>query len=102
MSYLPPATAIRRFSGIACLTLAALLFAGRAHSQSLALTFDDGPNMADEVGMRPADRNAAILRQLAAAHTKSTLFVAGTDSDPRRNDLIRQWGIQGHAVANHT
>lgn len=86
----------------ACLVLAALLGAGLAHGKSLALTFDDGPDMADRVGMSPAERNAAILRQLADARLKSILFVTRTDSDRKRNDLIREWGTQGHEIGNHT
>jgi peptidoglycan-N-acetylglucosamine deacetylase len=95
-------SAFLRISATSCLTLVASLFWGLADSQSLALTFDDGPNMADAVGLSPADRNAAILRQLADAHLKSILFVTRTDADPKRNDLIRQWGMQGHEVGNHT
>jgi peptidoglycan-N-acetylglucosamine deacetylase len=95
-------TPFLRFSATACLMLVTLFFAGWTHSRSVALTFDDGPNMGDEIGLSPAERNAAILRQLADAHLKSILFVARTDADPKRNELIRQWGIQGHAVGNHT
>jgi peptidoglycan-N-acetylglucosamine deacetylase len=47
-------------------------------------------------------RNPAILRQLAQAHLKSILFVTRTDADPKRNDLIRQWGMEGHHIGNHT
>src|SRR6266403_1411017 len=95
-------SAVLRFAATACLTLAVPLFAGLANSQSIALTFDDGPNMADEIGLSPADRNAAILKQLADAHLKSILFVTRTDADPERDESIRQWGIQGHRVGNHT
>jgi peptidoglycan/xylan/chitin deacetylase (PgdA/CDA1 family) len=95
-------SAVLRFAATSCLMLAVLLFAGVANSQSIALTFDDGPNMTDERGLSPADRNAAILKQLADAHLKSILFVTRTDADPKRNELIRQWGIQGHQVGNHT
>jgi hypothetical protein len=95
-------SAFFRFSATSCLTLVASLFWGLADSQSLALTFDDGPNMADAIGLSPANRNAAILRQLADAQLKSILFVTRTDADPKRNDLIRQWGLQGHEVGNHT
>src|SRR3982074_3499266 len=91
-----------RFAIISCRTLITLLFASLANSQSIALTFDDGPNMADKIGLSPADRNAAILRQLSEAHLKSILFVTRTDADPKRNDLIRQWGIEGHQIGNHT
>ena len=84
------------------LALGLLLFADSARSQQVALTFDDGPDMSNQIYLSPAVRNAAILRQLANAHLKSTLFVTRTDSDPKRNELIRQWGIQGHQIGNHT
>jgi len=73
-----------------------------ARCQTVALTFDDGPNMADKTVLSPAARNKAILKQLAEAHLKSILFVARTDTDSKRNDLIRQWGIEGHLIGNHT
>lgn len=91
-----------RLGSIACLALAALLSSGPAESQSVALTFDDGPDMSDKVGMSPAERNSAILKKLADAHLKSILFVTRTDTDPSRNELIRQWGTQGHEIGNHT
>jgi peptidoglycan/xylan/chitin deacetylase (PgdA/CDA1 family) len=87
---------------IGCMMLAALLLPSLARSQSIALTFDDGPNMADNVGLSAANRNEAILRQLAEAHLKSILFVTRTDADAKRNDLIRQWGLAGHQIGNHT
>jgi peptidoglycan/xylan/chitin deacetylase (PgdA/CDA1 family) len=86
----------------ACVTLAALLFATVAASQSIAFTFDDGPVMADKTGLSAAERNAAILGQLADAHLKSILFVTRTDTDKARNDLIREWGKGGHQIGNHT
>jgi hypothetical protein len=79
-----------------------LLLPPLASSQTIALTFDDGPNMADSIGLSPADRNAAILKQLAAARLKSILFVTRVDADPKRKELIRQWGMQGHQIGNHT
>jgi len=84
------------------MTLTALLFAPTAAAQSIALTFDDGPDMADKTGLTAAERNAAILSQLADARLKSILFVARTDTDQKRNDLIREWGNQGHRIGNHT
>src|SRR5579863_6531994 len=93
---------VLRVAAITCLTSAGLLFAGLAHAQSIALTFDDGPDMADDIGLRPAERNAAILKQLADAHLRSILFVTRIDSDEGRNELIRAWGRQGHEVGNHT
>jgi peptidoglycan-N-acetylglucosamine deacetylase len=87
---------------VAFVTLVTQLLPSLASSQTIALTFDDGPNMADAIRLSPADRNAAILRQLAEAHLKSILFVTRVDTDPKRNALIRQWGIEGHQIGNHT
>jgi peptidoglycan/xylan/chitin deacetylase (PgdA/CDA1 family) len=84
------------------MTLSALLLAPMAASQSIALTFDDGPNMADNIGLTAAERNEAILAQLADAHVKSILFVTRTDTNTKRNDLIRAWGTAGHQIGNHT
>jgi peptidoglycan-N-acetylglucosamine deacetylase len=86
----------------ACLTLPTLLLAPIAVSQSIALTFDDGPNMADNIVLTAAERNEAILAQLAEAHLKSILFVTRTDTNTERNDLIRAWGTAGHQIGNHT
>jgi peptidoglycan/xylan/chitin deacetylase (PgdA/CDA1 family) len=86
----------------ACMTAATLLFASLAAGQSIALTFDDGPDMADNIGLSAAERNTAILSQLADARIKSILFVTRTDADTNRNDLIRQWGAVGHQIGNHT
>ena len=58
--------------------------------------------MADNLALSPDQRNAAILKQLADAHLKSILFVTRTDADPKRNELIRQWGLAGHQIGNHT
>jgi peptidoglycan-N-acetylglucosamine deacetylase len=82
--------------------LGAFLFASSASSQSIALSFDDGPDMADKTGLGAAERNTAILAQLADAHVKSILFVTRTDNDQNRNDLIREWGQEGHQIGNHT
>jgi peptidoglycan-N-acetylglucosamine deacetylase len=85
-----------------CGALTTLLMPSLASSQAIALTFDDGPNMADTIGLSPTDRNSAILRQLAEAHLRSILFVTRVDTDPKRNKLIRQWGVEGHQIGNHT
>jgi peptidoglycan/xylan/chitin deacetylase (PgdA/CDA1 family) len=92
----------RRHTVIACVALSLLVLPPRALGQSIALTFDDGPDMADAIGLSPAARNDAILRQLAEAHLKSILFVTRTDGDPKRIALIRQWGLEGHEIGNHT
>jgi hypothetical protein len=41
----------------ACMAFAFLFFARPAQDKSLALTFDDGPDMADQVGLSPAERS---------------------------------------------
>jgi peptidoglycan/xylan/chitin deacetylase (PgdA/CDA1 family) len=94
--------AFLRYAVVVCVTLTPLLLPSLACSQTIALTFDDGPNMADKIGLSPAARNEAILRQLAEAHLKSILFVTRPDTNAKRNDLIRQWGVQGHHIGNHT
>jgi peptidoglycan-N-acetylglucosamine deacetylase len=99
---MPTSSPIFSFARTVGLSLALLLFSAAADSQQIAVTFDDGPDMANQIYQSPADRNTAILRQLADAHLKSILFVTRTDSDPKRNGLIRQWGIQGHQIGNHT
>src|SRR3954468_19043247 len=96
-----PRGSLRR-SATALLVLAALLLGRLAVGQSLALTFDDGPDMTDAVGLGPSARNESILRQLAAARLKSILFATRVDGDPQRNELLRQWGLQGHGLGNHT
>jgi peptidoglycan-N-acetylglucosamine deacetylase len=82
--------------------LLSLLLAQGALAKSIAFTFDDGPDMGDSVRMTAAQRNSAILEQLAEAKVRSVLFVTRTDGDQRRMDLVRQWGEQGHGVGNHT
>jgi peptidoglycan-N-acetylglucosamine deacetylase len=104
MTSAPLVPAVRR----ACLALAGLMLAmlagvSSAHAaRTLALTFDDGPDLADATHLDAAARNAALLRQLADAHLKSILFVTRTDADPARNALIRDWGLAGHQIGNHT
>jgi peptidoglycan-N-acetylglucosamine deacetylase len=91
-----------RLLPVLCMPILTLFSISQAAGQSLALTFDDGPNMADKIGLSAAERNFAILRQLADAHVKSILFVTRTDNNEERNDLIREWGKEGHQIANHT
>lgn len=75
---------------------------GSARARSIAFTFDDGPDLSDEVAMTARERNAAILAALGGANIKSILFVTRTDGDERRIALIRQWGLEGHRIGNHT
>lgn len=91
-----------RLAIAACGSLLLMLLPSFASCETIALTFDDGPIMTDTIGLSPEERNTAILQQLAAAHLKSILFVTRVDADPKRNELIRQWGLQGHEIGNHT
>lgn len=97
-----PPTALLRCTLIAVVALVSIPESPVARGQSVALTFDDGPNMADTVRLSPAERNDALLRQLAEAHLKSILFVTRMDGDQKRNALIRRWGVEGHEIGNHT
>jgi peptidoglycan/xylan/chitin deacetylase (PgdA/CDA1 family) len=74
----------------------------QAQARRVALTFDDGPDLSDEVGMTASMRNAAILGALSGAKVHSILFVTRTDQDERRIALLRQWGLEGHLIGNHT
>jgi hypothetical protein len=51
---------------MAVITSAALLFAGLADSATLALTFDDGPDMADEVGLVGFSRGGQLTASVSS------------------------------------
>jgi peptidoglycan/xylan/chitin deacetylase (PgdA/CDA1 family) len=90
-----------KLSAIAILAFI-LLRAVPATTQSVALTFDDGPTMDTQAGMSPTERNDAILRQLKEAGVKSILFLTLQDGNQARMKLVRRWGTSGHLVGNHT
>src|SRR4051812_35380464 len=72
-----------------------------AYAQSVALSFDDGfdPRVQQNAGAW----NQAILADLAKAKIKSVFFVAGGRVDsPAGLELVKNWGLAGHMVANHT
>ncbi len=87
---------------MALLAVALLAVHPAAQARSIAFTFDDGPDMKDDVYLTARERNEAILAALRDAHVKSVLFVTRTDADPARIALLREWGREGHRVANHT
>jgi peptidoglycan/xylan/chitin deacetylase (PgdA/CDA1 family) len=89
-------------AALACAALVSVFLSPAVYSQTIALTFDDGPDMIETAGLSPAARNEAILRQLADAHLKSILFVTRTDGNAKRMALIRRWGLEGHEIGNHT
>lgn len=43
-----------------------------------------------------------MLGQLDAAQLKSVLFITRVDTNPKRNARIREWGVRGNRIANHT
>lgn len=72
-------------------------------AQSVALTFDDGPDLPALGPARARALNAGILKALADAKVKSVLFACGKRVDsPEGWALVRAWGEAGHLVANHT
>ena len=99
MSGFPPARWLRGALALACIILAPHL-----HAQSVAFTFDDGPNLAATPHLGPQARNEAMLAALARHKVQAALFVtAGFAADrPEGLALARAWGQAGHTLANHT
>lgn len=86
---------------------AALLLAcglGAARAQSVAFTFDDGPQLDPTPLMSPQQRNQAMLDALAAHKVSAALFVTCDfgASKPAGYALAKAWGDAGHALGNHT
>lgn len=86
------------------LTLCGTLLSLGALAQSVAFTFDDGPQLGATPLMSPQQRNAALLATLARHRIHAALFVtAGNGADrPDGVNLARAWGEAGHAIGNHT
>lgn len=85
---------------LASLMAALLTTAGDA--PSVAITFDDGPDVVTR-GKDAIAENDAILAALAASKVKSVLFVAGKRLDsPEGLAAVAAWGKAGHLVANHS
>ena len=75
-----------------------------AQSPSLALTFDDGPNLGQTPLLSPLQRNQALLAALARHQVKAALFVTADYGavKPEGRALAQAWGEAGHAIGNHT
>ena len=88
---------------IACLSVL-LIQAAQAQAQSVAFTFDDGPNLEATPRLSAQQRNAAMLAALKKHGVQAALFVtAGNGADrPEGLALARAWGEAGHAIGNHT
>ena len=73
-------------------------------AQSVAFTFDDGPQLRETPRLSAAERNTALLEALKRNHVKAALFVTlsfGADRPPGLA-LARAWGEAGQLIANHT
>ncbi|MES3023379.1 MAG: polysaccharide deacetylase family protein [Pseudomonadota bacterium] len=87
--------------------IGALAFAAcapAAHAQSVAFTFDDGPQLGVTARLTPQQRNAAMLAALAKHRVKAALFVTAANGAnvPAGYALAKAWGDAGHALGNHT
>jgi len=88
----------------AAIAAACFVLAPQLHAQSVAFTFDDGPNLESTPRLSPQARNAAMLAALAKHKVEAALFVTcgfGADQ-PEGLALARAWGQAGHALGNHT
>ena len=75
-----------RCTVLACAALSLLALPPRVLGQSIALTFDDGPDMADTIGLRPAARNEATLSQL-----KDSVYSMRPDIVPAGKSIL--WAL---------
>jgi peptidoglycan/xylan/chitin deacetylase (PgdA/CDA1 family) len=93
-----------RFFRLAIIGLAIAASGPCAQAQTLAFTFDDGPNIEATPRLSAQQRNAAMLAALARHKVQAALFVtAGFGADrPEGLALARAWGEAGHAIGNHT
>ncbi|WP_353194401.1 polysaccharide deacetylase family protein [Pusillimonas noertemannii] len=79
-----------------------LVSAGVGHAQTIALTFDDGFDVASG-GPQAAADNTAMLAALKRHRVRSMLFPSGVAlANPENLALVRAWGEAGHAIGNHT
>lgn len=94
---------LRRFSR-ACFILL-VMYGAPAHSApngTIAITFDDGFNVELD-GEKAQAANAAILAALDQHQVRSMVFPSGAAITERNSlELVRQWGLNGHAIGNHT
>lgn len=65
--------------------------AGLRHEHTIALTFDDGPNVA----------TGAVLDALKAENVKATFFVTGRMAK-LHPDILARIAAEGHLLANHS
>jgi peptidoglycan/xylan/chitin deacetylase (PgdA/CDA1 family) len=92
-----PMKKLSRYLAACLLSLCAL----PAMAQTLSLTFDDGLN--PEKFPKAAEWNQQLLEGLQQAGITAMVFpsLARTGGDAGLA-LLQEWGLQGHAVGNHT
>ncbi len=90
------------YSSAICIFLVS--FSSLVAAQSVAFTFDDGPNLIETPRLNPEQRNAEILKALAKHEVKAALFVTATYGANQAAGLAlaKAWGQAGHALGNHT
>lgn len=93
-----------RLISIAAVIFLLSSFAQVVAAQSVAFTFDDGPNLAETPRLSPQQRNAAMLAALAKHEVKAALFVtpAYGANQTAGLALAKAWGQAGHAIGNHS
>jgi peptidoglycan/xylan/chitin deacetylase (PgdA/CDA1 family) len=90
------------FAGLLKIVMMTAAVGAKGSGPALAITFDDGPDVAHR-GADAIAESDAILAALAAAKVKSVLFVAGKRVDsPEGLAAVAAWGKAGHLVANHS
>jgi peptidoglycan/xylan/chitin deacetylase (PgdA/CDA1 family) len=74
------------------------------NAQSVAITIDDGPHIAETPRLSAQQRNQAMLAALAKHNVKAALFVTANNgaTTPFGYALAKAWGDAGHAIGNHT
>lgn len=84
--------------------LAAALAVSLAQAQTLAITIDDGPNLASTPHLSAPERNKAMLDALAKHRVQAALFVtSGFGANTEKGlPLLQAWSKAGHAIGNHT
>ncbi|MGV7209598.1 polysaccharide deacetylase family protein [Oxalobacteraceae bacterium A2-2] len=89
---------------LACALLGMALWLPQAQAQSVAFTFDDGPDLGPTPLLSPQQRNQAMLDALARHRVQAALFVTAARGavTPEGLALARQWGQAGHLIGNHT
>ncbi|MDX3895530.1 polysaccharide deacetylase family protein [Pusillimonas sp.] len=84
------------------LAAALMAQAGAGQAQTIALTFDDGFDVASGGPQAVAD-NAAMLAVLKQHRLRGMLFPSGIALENADNlALVRAWSADGHAIGNHT